>query len=285
MNTSAIDLLRGYSAEVTANDRKSIEFGTSTMAPGTEVFITSLPSDTDDRLVLAAIQLSNAGLHPVPHIVARNIPSLAALDRLLGRLTSQARVDRVLLLAGDRNKPAGELHSSLQMLESGLLERRGIRKIAITAYPEGHPRVAASEIAAARIAKMAVARRCGMQVTFVTQFCFDSAPIIALARQIRSDGIAAPIRVGIAGAASGATLLKYSLICGVGPSLRALKKRPSAARNLLAGETPEALLRDLSAAQDADPSLGMTGVHFFTFGSLAATVDWVENQKKVPVLT
>jgi methylenetetrahydrofolate reductase (NADPH) len=284
MNARSIDLFQDYSVEVTSGDRKSIETAIRDMARGSEVFIASPPSDTTDRQVSTAGTLSDAGLRPVPHIVARNIASLAGFDRLLERLTSEARVDRVLLLAGDRDVPAGEFHSSLQLLESEILERRGISRIFLAAYPEGHPRVAAREIVAARIAKVDAAEKRGMHVTFVTQFCFQSAPIISLAREVRAQGITAPLRIGLAGAASPASLLKYALICGVGPSLRALKERHVAARNMLAGETPEELLKDLAAAQANDPSLGIAGVHFFTFGSLAKTVAWVQGQRKALVL-
>ena len=79
------ELLRNYSAEVTSGDRKSIDAAGTMMQPGAEVFIASLPSDTGDKQVLAAAQLKRAGLTPVPHIVARNIKSLADLDQLLGR--------------------------------------------------------------------------------------------------------------------------------------------------------------------------------------------------------
>jgi methylenetetrahydrofolate reductase (NADPH) len=283
MNARAIDLLEDYSAEVTSSDRKSIETAMREMARGSEVFIASPPSDTSDRQVSTAAALSDAGLRPVPHIVARNIASLAGFDRFLDRLTSEARVDRVLLLAGDRDVPAGEFHSSLQLLESGVLERRGIRRIFLAAYPEGHPRVAAREIVAARNAKMAAAEKRSMQVTFVTQFCFESAPIISLAREMRAQGISAPLRIGLAGAASRASLLRYALICGVGPSLRALRERSAAARNMLSGETPEELVKDLATAQATEPSLGIVGVHFFTFGSLAKTIEWVQGQRKARV--
>ena len=71
------DLLRNYSAEVTCRDEKSIRAAESLMRPGSEVFIVSLPSDTEDRRIAVAAELRHAGLVPVPHIVARNIGSRA----------------------------------------------------------------------------------------------------------------------------------------------------------------------------------------------------------------
>ena len=89
----------------------------------------------------------------------------------------------------------------------------------------------------------------------------------------------APFRVGVAGPADRGLLIKYALICGVGNSLRVLKGRADLAMNTLSGETPEAVIKDLAAAQARDPALGMSGIHFFTFGSLAKSAQWAEAQR------
>ena len=269
------DLLRNYSAEVTCRDEKSIRAAESLMRPGSEVFIVSLPSDTEDRRIAVAAELRHAGLVPVPHIVARNIGSRADLETLLRRLTREAAVDRALILGGDRSEPIGEFDSSQQLLETGLFDAFGIRKIKLSWYPEGHPRISTSELAKARAAKLRVAAARGLDVELIGQFCFESAPIIASARQLRAEGIQVPLRVGVAGPASRASLLKYAMICGVGASVRALKERPGA-RSLLNSESPERLLRELAHAQAEEPSLGIHRVHFFTFASVASTAQFVE---------
>ena len=269
------DLLRNYSAEVTCRDEKSIRAAESLMRPGSEVFIVSLPSDTEDRRIAVAAELRHAGLVPVPHIVARNIGSRADLETLLRRLTHEAGVDRTLILGGDRSEPIGEFDSSQQLLETGLFDAFGIRKIKLSWYPEGHPRISTSELANARAAKLRVAAARGLDVELIGQFCFESAPIIASARQLRAEGIQVPLRVGVAGPASRASLLKYAMICGVGASVRALKERPGA-RSLLNSESPERLLREVAHAQAEEPSLGIHRVHFFTFASVASTAQFVE---------
>ncbi len=119
----------------------------------------------------------------------------------------------------------------------------------------------------------------GLNVTLISQFCFDPAPIVAFAEQLRTEGVTAPLRVGVAGPATRASLLKYALICGVGASVRALKERQSTARNLLSGETPEDLLIKVARARAVNSTLGISGVHFFTFTSLVATAKWVEEQR------
>lgn len=270
------NLLRNYSAEVTSGDRKSIDAAKNMMKPGAEIFIASPPSDPVDRQVAVAAELKRAGLTPVPHVVARNIKNLGELDLLLRRLRDDAGLDRALILAGDRDRPVGDFASSLQILETGLLGKHGIRKIALSWYPEGHPRIPAVDLVAARAAKLAAAAEADLEVTLVSQFCFESGPIIAMAKQIRAEGVRVPLRVGVAGPASHASLLKYAMICGVGASVRALKER----RGMLAGGTPEDLLVEIARAQAADATLHIQGVHFFTFASLAGTVGFVEEHRR-----
>jgi methylenetetrahydrofolate reductase (NADPH) len=54
-----------------------------------------------------------------------------------------------------------------------------------------------------------------------------------------------------------------------------MQEREGMAANLLSGETPEALLTEIAAAQAADPSLGFVSAHFFTFGSLRNLANWL----------
>jgi methylenetetrahydrofolate reductase (NADPH) len=272
-------LLQTYSVEVTSRDTKSLAEVREIMPAGGEVFVANLPRESADVLVSACAEIKEAGLTPVPHVVARNIATRADLDDMLRRLVSEAGVERALVLGGDRDDPAGEFESALQLLETGLFEKHGIRKVYISSYPEGHPRIADEVLEQARADKLAAAEKAGLEVTLVGQFLFESQPIIDLARRLRAAGIKAPFRVGVAGPTDRTKLLKYALRCGVGASLRALKERGDLARNVMSGETPEDLLSDVAAAAAADPSLGIEGVHFFTFGNPAGSVRWAEAQK------
>ena len=266
-------LLRGYSTEVIPRDQRSIEAACDLLPRGSEVFIAAVPGEIPDRMVAAAARLRAAGLTPAPHITARSFASLDDADRLIGRLAEEAGVDRVLALGGDRDRPAGQLHSSRQLIASGLLRKHGLRKVFIACYPERHPRVEGEVLEAARAAKLRLAAEQGLEVELISQFCFESGPIVALAKRLR-----AAYRVGVAGPASRATLIRYGLMCGIGPSLRALSQGQS--RTLAAAETPETLLAEVAAARQSDPALAITGVHFFTFGSLARSVQFAEGSRR-----
>jgi methylenetetrahydrofolate reductase (NADPH) len=278
--TALADLLGDYSTEVSPRDRHSLEAAADCLPRGAEVFIPSAPGESAERLIAAAAFLRDAGLTPVPHITARSLPGLAAADRLIGRLRDEAGLDRALVLGGDRDRPAGELQSSLQLIQAGLFQKHAVCRLFIACYPEGHPSVPDAALEDARAAKLRIATDQGLEFTLVSQFCFEPGPIIALARRLRAKGVAAPYRVGVAGPAERALLVKYALMCGIGPSVRALARRQHLARNLLASETPEVLLTEVALARAKDPALGISGVHFFTFGSPARSASFAESLRR-----
>lgn len=273
------DLLRTYSVEITAHDEKALKAVESTLAPGTEVFIANLPDERAEVLVAAALRVRRAGLEPVPHIVARNLKSRDDLDGMLASLVRDAGVSTALILGGDRDRQAGNFENALQIIETGLLEAHGIRRIAIGCYPEGHPRIPDEVLWQALRAKLDAAARVGLETVLVSQFLFDPQPLIEFARALRREGIEAPLRVGVAGPADRTKLIRYALRCGVGASLRVLRERGSLARNVLAGETPDTLLGAAAVAQKEEPELGMAGVHFFTFGDPAGSARWAEEAR------
>ena len=266
-------LLRGYSTEVIPRDRKALETAADLLPRGAEVFIPAVRGESPERLIAAAARLRASGLTPVPHVVARSFAGLDDADRFLARLRDEAGVDRVLALGGDRDAPAGVLRSSQQLIESGLFPKRGILGLFIACYPERHPRIPDDVLERARAAKLRLAADQGLEVELVSQFCFDAAPIIALARRL-----GAPYRVGVAGPAERATLVHYGLMCGIGRSLRALTQRRT--RSLLTAETPNAVLAEVAAARRIDPALNITGVHLFTFGGLARSVEWAAGLRR-----
>jgi len=272
-------LLRVYSVEVTSRDTASLESVVGLLRPGTEVFVANLPKESADVLVQAARRLRDAGLEPVPHIVARNIASRAALNDMLARLAGEAGVNRALVLAGDRDDPAGEFDAALQLIDTGAFPANGIGRIYISSYPEGHPRIADDLLEQARADKLAAAAREGLDVTLVTQFVFEPELVSEFARRLRQSGITAPLRVGVAGPAERGKLIKYALRCGVGASLRALRERSELARNVMAGETPDDLLGEVALSQADESSLGISGVHFFTFGDPASSIRWAEGAR------
>ena len=268
-----IDLVRDATLELPARDRAHEDACRDLIAPGKPVYINFGPGDSPAGTVDAARQLKRAGFHPVPHIAARYLTGKVQLDDFLARLSGEAGVGEALLVAGDRDKPAGPFPSSLELIESGAFEKRGITRIGIAGYPEGHPKISLRALDSALRLKIARANLAGLAPTIITQFAFDAQPILDWLRRIRGDGVAAPLRVGLAGPANIGTLTKYALRCGIGNSLRMLMGRQAAVARLLTESGPEAVIGDLARA-DGD-ALGMTGLHFFNFGGIARTGTWM----------
>jgi methylenetetrahydrofolate reductase (NADPH) len=267
-------LLRGYSIEVTAHGAAAAEACRAHLAAGTEIYIAFTPRDTHHGIVDTATRLQAAGFVPVPHVTARNVASFTQLNDFLARLAGEAGVTRALVLGGDADRPAGPYHSSLEALESGLFQRHGIRRIGLACYPETHRKIDALALERALEAKLDLARGAGLETWLVSQFCFEAAPIVSFAKRLRASGVVTPLRVGIARPADLRRLWKYGLYCGIGNSIRALGSRVDAVANLLARQTPDALLTELAAALRRDPALEIEGIHIFTFGGVAGAADW-----------
>ncbi len=267
-------LLRGYSVEVTARGAAAAEIARTHLAPGTEVYIPFTPRDTHHGVVDTATRLHAAGFVPVPHVTARNVASFTQLYEFLARLAGEAGVTRALVLGGDADRPAGPYHSSLEALQSGLFQRHGIRRIGLACYPEAHRKIDAKALDEGLAAKLDLVRRAHLEPWLVSQFCFEAAPIVRLAERLRAGGESAPFRVGLAGPADLRRLWKYGLYCGIGNSIRALGTRVDAVANLLARQTPDAIVFDLALALRRDPALAIEGIHIFTFGGVAGAADW-----------
>lgn len=271
-------ILRGYSVEVSPQNEKVVDSAAERLEPGTEVYFTWIPGEDFSRAVAPAAKLRKAGLFPVPHIGARHVESVEHLDNLLSRFAGEAGVDRVLLVGGERDKPLGPYDASLQVMQSGLLQKHNILRAGISGFPEGHPKISDQVLGESMVAKMKYGREVGLTLQIVTQFVFEGEPIAEWLKRIRAMGVDLPVRIGLAGPAGIATLTRYALHCGVGNSIKALTKSSSFGK-LLTERDPEPVIRELmAAAPNGDTSampLGISALHFYTFGGLKKTVEWI----------
>ncbi len=269
-------LLEGASLEISAHDAADIAECAGYLEPGTEVFISQPMGQPYHGAVSLAARLRRAGFRPVPHVTARALASVSALDDYLARATGEAGVEHVLVVGGDRDRPAGPFDSSLAVLCTGALQRHGIRRLSVGGYPEGHPAIGPKALQDALRAKRELARENGLELQIVTQFAFDAAPIVSWTRSVAGLGI--PVRVGLAGPASITTLLKFAARCGIGNSVRVLKSRSDSIIRLITEAGPEGLIRDLARSATAtDESLRarFAGLHLFTFGGLLRSARWL----------
>lgn len=265
-------LVEGYSVEATP--RQLDHAGSLASLPsGSCVYVPYLPRASMADTVRACRRLAAEGFRAVPHVAARAAASREKLDEQLARL-SEAGAAALLLIAGDRRRPAGPFGSTLDVLDSGLLQTHGFRHVGVAGHPEGHPVADAQTLAAALHRKSAYAAETGTRMWIVTQFVFSADPVIGWVDWLREEGIELPVRIGLPGPAKAQTLLRYALQCGIGASSRMLARRPDAAMQLLGRWTPEAMLPALARYKDESPASGIAGLHVFTFGGLLQSIDF-----------
>ena len=262
--------------------------GLAELRPGTDVYVPFPPRAAWQETVEACRALLDAGLRPVPHLAARAVPGKADLRAWLGELAALG-VDALMLVAGDREHPAGPYRDTLDVLESALPAEHGFRRLGVTAYPEGHPRIGSAQLeralaqkteyAAAMGAGAGGGMRDGMWI--VTQFAFSPAPVLAWLDRLADMPRALPVRIGLAGPAPLRKLLAFAVRCGVGASLRMAGQRPGVAR-LLGNWSPDGFVRECAAYRLGTPSTPFCGIHLFAFGGGAATTRWLSRLNEPP---
>jgi methylenetetrahydrofolate reductase (NADPH) len=267
------ELIGAASIEISPRDDPMRERLSDLLAPGTTVFVNHPGSVTHHDIVAACTKLRRAGFFPTPHVAARRLVSFTQARDFLQRAAGEAAVTNVLLIGGDPAHPAGPFRDSADLLTTGLVEESGIDHVSFAGYPEGHPGVDRRRLEAALRAKLALARPRGLNAALVTQFGFEAAPIARWVSSLRGSGIACPIRVGVAGPATVATLAKFAVRCGIGASLRALGRGQTAFARILAEATPDALISSLVATVECGAPID--GLHLFTFGGVRRTAEWV----------
>jgi len=269
----AAELVGTCSIEVSPRDDFTGERLRELLDPGMTVFVNHPGSVTHHDIVAACARLRRVGFNPVPHIAVRRLVSFTQANDFLQRAVAEADVKGALIIGGDPDHPVGPFPDAHDLLASGLVERRGLREVAFAGYPEGHPRIASRTLDEALRGKVTLAQEQGLQVALVTQFGFAAAPILRWIAMLRGQGIVCPVRVGVAGPATVATLAKFAVRCGIGASLRALARGHTAFARILAEAGPDALIGALVAEED--PRAPIDGLNVFTFGGVRRAAEWI----------
>lgn len=271
--------LADFSVEATRPKPSDIEAVAQNAPAGTHLYLSAIPTRPSTELIEQATLTRKAGLEPVPHIAVRNYASKNELASLLQRLSGEAGVRRVLIISGDRPDSAGGFTASIEVIESGILQKYGITEIGVAGHPDGHPVVADDVMQRALLAKIEAAEQGGLQADIVTQFGFDAVAMIRWVKKLRDLGLEAPIRIGMAGPTNLTTLLKYAQRCGVKASAGGLAKHAGLVKHLFGVSAPDGIVRALSD-ENAVGSLGPVSAHFFSFGGIGATARWAAHAQQ-----
>jgi methylenetetrahydrofolate reductase (NADPH) len=265
------DFVRGFSIEATRPTAADLEALKSALPAMTQVYLSAVPTHPLSDLVAYSAAVRTAGLEPIPHLAVRNLASTSALDDLLARLSTEANVRRLLIIAGDSDRPQGPYASAVEVIESGQLQRHGIAEVGIAGYPDGHPRISTEALDRALAAKIEAAEQTGLDIHIVTQFSFSAAQIASWIGRLRDLGFEHPVRIGMAGPTNLATLLRYARRCGVVASAQGLTRQAGLLKHLVGTSAPDGIIRALA---ESGGQLGKVAAHFFAFGGIGATARW-----------
>eukprot|EP00308_Calcidiscus_leptoporus_P001202 CAMPEP_0119365822 /NCGR_PEP_ID=MMETSP1334-20130426/12726_1 /TAXON_ID=127549 /ORGANISM="Calcidiscus leptoporus, Strain RCC1130" /LENGTH=308 /DNA_ID=CAMNT_0007381881 /DNA_START=170 /DNA_END=1096 /DNA_ORIENTATION=- len=271
------------------------------------IYLPSLPADPPHVIqhALALLSQSNCGLKPVPHIAASRVRSEAELLAQLDawQTASSSAVDEVLVVHGDSRAHSlehahGEVHTaasvfsnSLELLESRILQRRGICRVGFCGHPEG---IAIDGSASSMVSvgtsveilasKMQYASSVGLESNVVTQFCFDVDTTTAFVDRLREAGISQAVRLGLVGPASSALLKRMAAHCAVAPPCwthgdGASQWHGSSTKNAAVPPLelwPTSYVRELAQWQAVrGASIGVQALHLYPFGGLMKTMRWL----------
>lgn len=278
---ASLELIHDFSLEMTGKDIASLREAKDQIPPGTRINVTFLGNEDLEMRVAAARTARELGFVPVPHISARRLKSRAQLEEFLGRLQEVGASEHVFAVGGDPATPEGPYEDSLEIIRSGVLQQFGVREVGIGGYPEGHPDIPDDALWRALEDKTAALAEQGLGASILTQFAFDTDPVADWIDAVRARGINAPIRVGTPGPAGIKRLLGFARRFGVGANAMIVKKYGFSLTNLMGDAGPDRFVNDLAAvladhAPGSPPHIGgRVGLHFYTFGGLLATAEWV----------
>ncbi|AUG49225.1 methylenetetrahydrofolate reductase [Haloarcula taiwanensis] len=236
------------------------------------IAITTSPQLGIEKTVEKTEQAAAMGYDVVPHVAARYVEDRAQLEAIAGRL-DQAGITDIFVPGGDREEPAGEFESALDLLEALADTEYDFEEVGITGYPEGHDFIDDETLAES------MARKAPYATYIVTQLCYDPDAVLEWVEEIRARGIELPVEVGIPGVMNYQRLMQISQKVGVGDSIKFLRKTTGIlgfVKQLVGSRgtyEPDELIDGL-APYVGDNDYNIRGIHIYTFNQTPDTEKW-----------
>ena len=229
--------------------------------------VTTSPRHGVDHTLDVSERLRALGHGVTVHLAVRMLRDRAHLESVLER-ASAAGIDDLFVVGGDAAEPEGPYAESGDVL--AILAGHPLRPahVGVGAYPEGHPLIDE------RVLAEALQRKNELADYMATQLCFDPQVLLRWLEGVRAQGVSLPLYAGVPGPIERRKLLEISTKVGVGASLRFLRKQHGILSLLKRPGREADTLRDALAPLVGDRSLGLAGLHLFTFNELVATWEW-----------
>ena len=277
------EFLTDFSIEVMPRTAAKIESFKEILPKNTRVYIAHIEGVPIDEMVQTAKRISSEGFNVMPHFPARIIKDKSTLEEWINMYQVEAGINQALLLAGGVDKPHGTFESSMQLVETELFERYNFKNLHFAGHPEGNKDIdkdgSNKNVDEALLWKQKFNERSDIDIAITTQFCFEAESVIEWANSLTNNGINIPIHIGVAGPAKLQTLIKFSIACGVGPSLKVLQKRAKDVKKLLLPFDPNDFLETLAKHKKENPKFNISNIHFFPLGGIKTNASWIKNAK------
>ena len=279
-NEFVTSLLCQGSIELSANGEAAIRNGAEVLPTGMRVYIPKTPKQTlSDKLVQIGL-LHDCGLDPVPHVVARQISSEQEIRDFLTEAISVGKVNRVLLIGGDKDSAVGPFTDAAAVLASGILSDVGLCSVDVAGYPDGHPKISNENLGTDLALKIRHASDQDLDLSIVTQFSFSPEKVAEYCQGLAKTAPGVAVLAGLAGPTSPAKLLRFAHLCGVGTSLRAAHKLGLNALKLAAHSSPDEHFDVLAEKKWQNEAGNLAGVHIFSFGGFIDSCEWLDSRAR-----
>ena len=251
---------------------KSADAAIDALPAGAPVSVTASPVKGLDATMELSDRVRAAGHRPIPHLSARLTDGPRHVARIANWLRTEGH-ETIFVVAGDAEVAAGPYDGAMALLTELLSHDSGVRKIGVTSYPDGHPIIPTEVCDEQLLLKQELLAEAGVDGWASSQMCFDTEKLTTWLRRERDRGFTLPLHLGIPGVIDRARLMTMGVRLGVGASLRYLKKNRAAVTKLMAPGhyDPDDILMPMV---DELESLGVDGLHVFTFNQVGSTENW-----------
>ena len=276
---AARNLIANCSIETTPNVYAKYGKFSDLVDKKSNIYVTYLPDEDMNKVIDTAKKLTLEGYNVIPHLPARTISNNEELEKYIKSLSEESGCSKILVIGGG-GKQKGNITSSIEILETDLLSKYNFKEVGLAGHPEGNPDVKQIDLDNAIIQKNKFSKKTDFKMYLATQFFFEAKSLKEWELHLSSLDNNLEIHAGIPGPATLKTLLSYATSCGIGNSIRFLSKQALNITKLATTKSPDKLIYDLAGYQIENPKTKLKKIHFYAFGGIKKTSDWLKTVNK-----
>ncbi len=268
------ELIKDFSIETTPGVYSKYGKFIELLPNKNDVYVTYLPDENSENVIATSKKLIDEGFNAIPHLPARTIQNISELEKYIGSLAEISGCKKILIIGGGGNQK-GNINSSMEVLKTDLLSKFNFLQVGIAGHPEGSPDISNQELDRAIIEKNEFAKNVDFKMYIATQFFFEAKIFEKWEKHLNTLNNELEIHAGIPGPATLKTLIAYATSCGIGNSLRFLSKQAFNITKLATAKTPDKLIAELSLYKQENPTSKLEKLHFYAFGGIKKTSEWL----------